>query len=221
MPQDWVDWHRRYDQPESSLHLRLESIQGHIARALDAQPPGEIRLLSMCAGQGRDVLGALRDHVRRADVRALLVELDPRNVESGRAEIARLGLTHVRVVEGDASTTSAYSDIVPADLALVCGVFGNIVDDDIRTTINTLPSLLADGAAVVWTRYPREPDLLPRIDGWFHAAGFDTVAIETGEGGAHYGIGVHRFVGEPTAYAAGVRMFSFVDDPDPRGRRRG
>ena len=215
MPKDWLDWHAKYDQPGSSLARRLTSVQVLIARALDAQPPGRIRVLSMCAGQGRDLLGVLPDHPRRDDTHALLVELDPRNVELGRAAITRAGLTGVRLDEADASTTSSYADIVPVNVALVCGVFGNVIDDEIRATIDVLPTLLAPGATVVWTRFPREAELLPRIDGWFVAAGFETVTIETG---VDYGIGVHHFAGQALPFQPGVRMFTFVDEPDPRGR---
>ena len=219
MPKDWLEWHEPYDDPSSSLAQRLASVQVHIARALEACAPGPIRLLSMCAGQGRDLLGVLPDHPRRDDVRALLVELDPRNVERGRAAIARLGLEHVTLDEADASDTTAYAAAVPVDVALVCGVFGNVVDDDIASTVQHLPSLLAPGATVVWTRYPREPELLPRIDAWFHDAGFETVALETGAGGRSFGIGVHRLVADPAPFTPGVRLFTVVDAPDPTGAR--
>jgi hypothetical protein len=221
MPKDWLEWHEPYDDPSSSLAHRLASVQVHIARVLDACAPGPIRVLSMCAGQGRDLLGVLPDHPRRDDVRALLVELDPRNVERGRAAIARLGLEQVDLREGDAADTGAYTSAVPVDVALVCGVFGNVVDDDIAHTVHHLPSLLAPGATVVWTRYPREPQLLPRIDRWFHDAGFETIAIETGDGGRGFGIGVHRLVAEPAPFVPHIRLFTFVDDPDPMGQRSG
>lgn len=216
MSRDWLDWHAQYDQPGSNLARRLVSVQAHIAGALDAQASGPIRLLSMCAGQGRDVLGVLRNHPRRDDVRALLVEIDPRNVAIGRAAIAELGLVNVDLIEGDASVTTAYAGIAPVEVALVCGVFGNVEDDDILATVEHLPSLLAPRATVVWTRYPRDAELLPRIDGWFRVNGFETVGLDVGE---DYGVGVHRLTREPSAFAPDVRMFTFVDDPDPMGRR--
>ena len=221
MPKDWLAWHEPYDDPSSSLSHRLAAVQMHIARAIDACAPGPIRLLSMCAGQGRDLLGVLPDHPRRDDVQALLVELDRRNVERARALIDELGLEGVSIVEGDAARTDSYAPIAPVDVALVCGVFGNVVDDDIASAIQLLPTLLAPNATVVWTRFPREPELLPRIDGWFHDAGFDTIAVETGAGddGSKYGLGVHRLVAEPQAFASGARLFTFVDDPDPTGEK--
>lgn len=221
MPKDWLAWHEPYEDPSSSLSHRLAAVQAHIARAIDACAPGPIRLLSMCAGQGRDLLGVLPDHPRRHDVHALLVELDARNVERARARVDELGLDGVSIVEGDAARTESYAPIAPADVALVCGVFGNVVDDDIRAAVAAVPMLLAPRASVVWTRFPREPELLPRIDGWFHDAGFETVAIETGAGtdGSKYGLGVHRLVAEPRPFEPGVRLFTFVDDPDPTGEK--
>ena len=43
-----------------------------------------------------------------------------------------MGLDQIDVVLGDASTTSAYEGMAPADVVLVCGVFANVSDDDIR-----------------------------------------------------------------------------------------
>lgn len=65
MGRDCVDWHRKYDDPDSSLPRRLRVV----------------------------------------------------------------------VVCGDASVTSAYVGAVPADLVLLCGIFGNISDADIRATV--------------------------------------------------------------------------------------
>jgi hypothetical protein len=79
---DWYDWHAPYGDPSSGLSLRLSWVQERIWAALDEAPPGPIRLISMCAGQGHDVLGALPGHPRRGDVTARLVELDPRNTEA-------------------------------------------------------------------------------------------------------------------------------------------
>src|SRR5687767_8302828 len=77
--QDWQEWHERYDDPRSSMSRRVAIVQRMLRRALDAAPLGPVSLISMCAGQGRDVIGVLTDHPRAPDVRALLVELDARN----------------------------------------------------------------------------------------------------------------------------------------------
>jgi hypothetical protein len=61
---DWVEWHRDYDDPGSLLSRRGELVQGHLRAELDRTPAGDIRLISLCAGQGRDVIGALTGHPR-------------------------------------------------------------------------------------------------------------------------------------------------------------
>ena len=138
---DWHAWHDAYDELGSDLARRLEVVRDRVARILDAAPPGEIKVLSICAGQGRDLLGALEGHPRRGDVRALLVELDPRNAEAAREHAARIGADRVEVLVGDASLTSQYQTLAPADLVLSCGVFGNLTAQDIQRTIGHLAAL--------------------------------------------------------------------------------
>jgi hypothetical protein len=79
---DWHGWHDDYDRPGSSLARRLDAVQARVSVALDSAPPGPLRAISLCAGQGRDLLEVLAGQPRRDDVRALLVELDQR--ERGR-----------------------------------------------------------------------------------------------------------------------------------------
>ena len=54
---DWVEWHRDYDDPGSLLSRRGELVQGRLRAELDRAPAGDVRLISLCAGQGRDVIG--------------------------------------------------------------------------------------------------------------------------------------------------------------------
>jgi hypothetical protein len=142
---DWLEWHRPYDDPASPLAQRLDLVQGAFRAALDRCAPGAIGVVSMCAGQGRDVIGVLADHPRAADVEARLVEWDERIVDVARDAAARAGLSGVTVVAGDAGVTDAYGGAVPAEIVLACGVFGNISDDDIERTVAALPSLCAAG----------------------------------------------------------------------------
>ena len=61
---EWVQWHEEY-APGQPLALRLGLVQDLIRSALDERPPGPIRVISMCAGDGRDLLGVLAGHPRR------------------------------------------------------------------------------------------------------------------------------------------------------------
>jgi hypothetical protein len=207
----WVDWHNQYDEPSSGLSWRLRTIQAHIRRFVDLADPGEIRAISLCAGQGRDLIGALAGHPRACDVSARLVELDPVNVQLARELAAEAGLSTVSVVRGDASDTSAYDGAVPADLILVCGVFGNIPESDIERTVTFLPHLAAPRATVVWTRHRMAPDLTPRIRQWFFDAGFIEVAFSPFPDGVQ-AVGVNRLHQSPRPFRPGERLFEFVGD---------
>ena len=209
----WVQWHQMYDVNGSPLQARLAIVQRHIRAVLDADSPETpLRVLSLCAGQGRDVIGALAGHPRRAAVRARLVELDPVLVADAKRAASAAGLFGVEAVAGDASNTDAAAGAVPADLLVACGIFGNTSDDDIRHTIAAFPSLCAPGATVIWTRHRRAPDLTPRVREWFVAAGFDEVAFEAPDEFGLISVGVNRLAIPPAAYVAGYRMFTFVGD---------
>jgi hypothetical protein len=215
---DWRAWHDAYDDPGSSLARRLAVVQARIADALDGAPPGPLRAISMCAGQGRDLIPVLASHPRGRDVTARLVELDPALAATARWAAADAGLPDVEVVTGDASLIDAYAGLAPADLVLVCGVFGNITDTDIRRTAGCCAELCATGGTVVWTRGRRPPDLVPRICAWFGDDGFELSWLSDPEAG--FGVGVHRFTGRPRPLAAGLRMFGFADPDDPAVSRR-
>jgi hypothetical protein len=202
---NWSEWHDKYDQPGSNVSRRLVHVQRRIRDALDTAPPGPIRAVSMCAGQGRDLLGVLEAHPRAGDVTARLVESDPRSVEYAR----RHAPAGVEVVEGDASVSSAYAGMVPADLVLACGVFGNVPDEDVARTVRHLPGFCRPGATVVWTRHVDPPDLTPLIRDWFTDAGFREVGFDS-EPGFPYGVGTHVFTGAPWAFERDVTLFRFT-----------
>jgi len=205
---DWARWHSAYDDPGSALARRLAVVQARIRELLDAAAPGRIGVVSMCAGQGRDLFGALAGHPRAADVSARLVELDPRNVAAARAAAVTAGGAEIEVVEGDAALTDNYVGAVPAQLVLACGIFGNVTDTDVARAIGYLRQLTAAGGAVVWTRHRREPDLVPAMTGWFAGQGFAPVWLSDKVEG--FGVGVHRFTGTPTPLRRGERMFTFT-----------
>jgi hypothetical protein len=203
---DWVGWHGAYDDRDSSLARRLRVVQGQLEAALDRQAPGEIRLIGLCAGQGRDVLPVVATHPRGPDVRARLVELDPHNTRL--AADAAAGLDAIEIVTGDASLTESYAGAVPAHVVLACGVFGNIADDDVASTIEHLPELCAEGATVIWTRGATTSDLRTTMRRWFAGRGFEELFFEGEPEG--YGVGVHRLIAEPKPFDPDRKLFTFV-----------
>jgi Putative methyltransferase len=205
---DYLAWHDDYDRPGSPLHLRLLVVQDLIAAALDEGPPGAIRVISMCAGQGRDLVTVARRHRRGPDLIGRLVEIDRRNVDAARAAIAETGIAELEVVEGDAGHSDSYMGATPAHLVLACGVFGNVADADVKTTVEFMPALCAPGAWVIWTRVPRDDGIVDRIQDWFKDVGFEPRALVIGAGNL-FGVGAVQFHGQPAEAHAGVRLFDF------------
>lgn len=214
---DWVTWHDAYEDPDSPASVRLTLVQRHIRDALDEAPAGPLRAVSMCAGDGRDLLDVLATHARADDVTARLVELDPELAGRARARAAAARLTGVEIVTGDAADVASYHEMLPADLVLVCGVFGNIPDEDIRQTVQALPGFCKYGATVIWTRHRKPPDITPAIRAWCQEAGFAEVGFDaptqsaTGYGGRWdwIGVGVDRFLGSPFTLSRHETLFTF------------
>ena len=214
MTRDWHAWHEEYADPASDLSRRLSVVRDRLGALLGAAP-GRVRLVSMCSGDGRDTLPVLAS--TGGDVDAVLVELDPDLADAARATARDLALDRVEVRTADAGTTSAYAGAVPADVLMTCGVFGNVTDADVATTVAQLPALLATGAHVIWTRGCRVPQDPTDFDGdpselvrrLFAEAGFEEVDFVRPDD-AGFRVGVHRWPGAGTPYQPGVRLFSFV-----------
>lgn len=207
---DWHEWHRDYDDPGSSLSRRLVIVRREIALALDRLPARPWRVISMCVGDGRDLLGALDDHVRSADVSGLLVELDPGLSARGRAAYAAAGLTGIEFRTGDAGDAANYADM-KADLLLVCGVLGNLSADGVPALVERLPGLCEPGATLVWTRHREPPDLTVVIRETLDRVGFTELGffhVEDSWGA----VGTARYDGPPVEFDPASRLFDFRAD---------
>ncbi len=205
---DWYEWHRPYEDAGSPLSHRLRLVQRHVTAFLDRRTEPALTVVSACAGQGRDLIGVLSGRADAARVRARLIEYDPRNMAVARDRATAEGLDGVEVVRADAGELASYAGAVPADLVLLAGVFGNIVDGDVHATVAALPHLCAAGATVIWTRTRAEPDLTPAIRGWLAEAAFVEEAFEAPDG-MLLSVGVHRFTGVPAPLRDG-KLFTFV-----------
>lgn len=203
----WTRWHGAYADPASSLSRRLRVVQDQIARWLDATAPRPVRVVSLCAGDGRDLLEVLGGRDDPDRVAATLLELDPSL--AGRARDVACDRPGIEVRTADAGDSAVYADLPPADLLLLCGVLGNVSDADVEHTIATLPTLCAPGARVIWTRTRREPDLTPRVRAWFTDNGFrevDFIALTDSEAS----VGVADLAVDPTGNLGADRLFTFT-----------
>jgi hypothetical protein len=206
----WVSWHEPYDDPSSPLSRRLRCVQSVISDWLDRRSPNKTRIVSVCAGQGHDLLDVLSGRADVDGLTARLVELDSVNVQAARERASAVpDGVQLDIVEGDAAHLAAYEDAVPADLVLMCGVFGNISDQDVRRTVGLLPMLCASGATVVWTRHRNEPDLTPSIREWFGQEGFVENAF-VAPVDVKWSVGVHVFGAKPVPLDGDAVMFRFL-----------
>jgi hypothetical protein len=203
---DWVVWHDGYDDPASAISLRLAEVQEQVTAFLDSAPPGPVRVVSLCSGLGLDLAVPVRDHARRADVTGVLVELEPSLVARSRELLA--DLPGLQVVEADAGTTGSASSGAPADLLLLCGIFGNVSEADIRRTAENASRLCAPGATAVWTRHRRAPDHTPTIRQWWTDAGWRELAFHS-PGPETASVAVFRLEVAPLPFRD-VRLFTFV-----------
>jgi hypothetical protein len=206
---DWVAWHAAYDDPSSPLSARLRRVRSHLSDAIDRAPAGRVSLVSLCAGQGYDVLGVLPHHSRRDDVRAVLVEADERNASLARRAAAEQGLARVEVRQADAGLVAGFADALPADVLLLCGIFGNVTDHDIKRTVQAASALCRPGATVIWTRHRRPPDLTSQVRAWFAESGFEEVAFDPLETDGLMSVGVNRLRDASAARPPGHRLFTF------------
>jgi hypothetical protein len=206
---DWAAWHDAYDDPDSSLSRRLRIVQDEIRRALPARAHHPFRVLSLCAGRGDDLIGALRDYPYAHMVQARLIERDARNVRA-LARAARDAGLELEIVKGDAGDPSLHAGAAPADLVLLCGVLGNISDADVRATVCAMTQLCEAGGTVIWTRTRRPPDITPRVRRWFAEVGFKRLAFIAPENEL-FSVGACRFLGEPQPLSSARPLFTFVD----------
>ena len=207
---DWTRWHADYDDPSSALSRRRVIVRQALRSAIDDHARETLTVISMCSGDGLDVITELASRPERLE-KALLVESDPALAVKSRSAAADAGLSG-RVITrcADAADTSNYSSYVPADLLLACGLFGNIADVDVFATITHLPELVARNAVVVWTRTRRLPDLTPAIREHFRAVGFTELTF-VAPPDVLFSVGAVRFDGTPQPFVPARHLFTFVN----------
>jgi amino acid adenylation domain-containing protein len=209
---DWDQWHRQY-QVVPSLQARLRIVREQIVATLDDCPPGRIRIVSVCAGDGRDLIAALQDHSRRKEVAATLVDNHPESIARGKATAEQAGLgRQLRFLEADATLASNYAGTVPADLVILSGFLGHLRHHDAAHLIESLPMLCRTGGWAIWSRHlliHEGREQVPAIRELLRRTAFTEVHFETTAPDG-FAVGRARFTG-PARPLAGARvLFEFA-----------
>jgi hypothetical protein len=185
----------------------LKVVQARLKESLEAVDPDPV-VLSLCAGDGRDIVTVLRDRPNQIG-RAVLVELDPALATRAEraADSARLSRVEVRCQ--DAGAVESFIDVLPVDVLLLCGIFGNIDHSDVKNVIERIPCLVKKDGYVIWTRGSSEPDWRPEVRRWFIDIGLEEVAFDGAP--EPYGVGLNRMVrpGHPN-HTLPPRLFNFA-----------
>lgn len=197
---DYVEWHRDYDVPGSDLAKRLAVVQRRFAQALDAMTAPDARVLSLCAGEGRDVLDVLEQRLDQRVPHTTLVEANGTLAERAAERARSLDLAEVEVIAGDAGITATWARCLPVDVLLLCGVLGNISTEDVRRTLSAVPAMVPAGGYVVWTRgRSDEEDKRPQVRRWCTELGLVEIAFD----------------GEPETFGVGLSQRSAEAPPSP------
>jgi hypothetical protein len=208
---DYLKWHDAYDDPDSDLYWRLRQVQAYIRATLD-QIQGQLAVLSLCAGDGRDILEVLAQRDDSSRIHTTLIELHPVLAQRAREFAAMAALANVTVHADDAGNTTAYAGSVPADLVIMMGIFGNISNDDVRRTIQTAPRLCRPGAVLLWSRSTDGVDRNRSVRGWLTKAGFSEVDYKEFDHaqGERAALGSARYDGPMLPLMPGQQIFTFL-----------
>ncbi len=214
-------WFRRRDSelwnlwPDSAYKKqpyqhRLSTVQEHLAKCLDAAPVGSLRIISICAGDGRDVIGVLESHRRRSDVSACLLEQNPQSVAAGVCRSTTAGLENtVAFLNVDATAYATYKNLAPADIVLLCGVWGHVPADERGQLVQAVASLCNPGGTVIWTRGVAKGMIrLRQIQIHFAAPAWDQVRLSLTRDN-NWAVVTHRYCGPTGKLPASGRIFNF------------
>ena len=208
MTADWLRWHEAYGDPMSPLSMRLNDVIEATSSMLDSAHPGPIRMLSLCAGDARDIASVLAGHPRHEDVTGCAVELDPTLASQASVNLAVTD-GRVSVLCADAGNPAFWQQFLPVDLLILVGIFGNISDSDVEQLIKAVPTICGQWGSIVWTRHRRDPDLTPSIRRWFDEVGCAAQSFRS-PGPNGYAVGTETFVHARRPSPLPRRLFSFV-----------
>ncbi|MGD0284346.1 MAG: class I SAM-dependent methyltransferase [Candidatus Saccharimonadales bacterium] len=206
---DWQEWHNHYNEPSSDLAKRLQIVQEQIDNCLPRDINEPYQIIDICAGDGRDLIGVLSKYPNLLNIRSFLVEINDEIANQAKELINTEHIQNIQVVIADAANSSLYKNVIPADLILLCGVFGNISIEDVRYIIKNLSMFCKSGTKVIWTRNRRVPDVTPKIRELFTNNSLDELKfISTSDN--TYAVGLNIFNGNTKPFNPELKLFTFI-----------
>ena len=208
-PNRWSGWPEKAYQRER-YQQRLLVVQEQLAECLNIALCSPGHILSICAGDGRDVIGVLRSHPRRRDVAAWLVELDRQSVAGGVRRATEAGLANtVTFLNDDATDYATYKNIPPSDIVLVCGVWGHVPVVERAGLVRAITAFCTPRGTVIWTRgVSKGLAQLHEIQSHFIGPSWEEVRLHLTPDN-RWGVATHRYYGPPVERPESGRIFNF------------
>ena len=208
-----LGWKPRRSYPDyqkNRFQQRLLAVQEHLAECLDSSPRGSVHIISMCAGDGSDVIGVLGSHPRRSDVFAWLVESNSQTVADGILQSTRAGLENtVEFLTEDGTLYATYKRIAPTDIVLLCGVWGHVPAQERVQLVRALACLCKPGGTVIWTRgVSKDMTRLREIQLLFDDPSWNLVRF-TLTSDKKWSVGTYRYRGPPLELPESGQIFHF------------
>ncbi len=160
------------------------------------------------------VTGATRSvcllRTRRHDVSAWLIEQDRRSVLDGTRRAAHFGLANiVTFLNGDATDYATYQRIAPADIVLMCGVWGHVPTLERVPLVRALTALCKARGVVIWTRgISKGLERLHEIQSMFATSSWEQGRVSF-TSDKKWAVVIHRYLGLPNTLPTSGRLFHF------------
>ena len=208
-PSGWSGWPEKAYRRDR-YQQRLLAVQEHLAECLDFALHSPVQILSICAGDGRDVIGVLRSHPRPKNAAAWLVELDRQSVAAGVRHATSVGLEHaVTFLNDDATDFATFTNIPPSDIVLVCGVWGHVPVAERARLVRALAAFCKPNGAAIWTRgLTLGLAQLREIQSQFVGPSWEEVRLQFTPDN-RWGVATHRYRGPPVERPTSGRIFNF------------
>ena len=119
-----------------------------------------VHVVDIAAGAGRYLLETLK-RCQSLRVTAELRDVEPKNLEEGKAIARSLGLENVSFVQGDAFNQAPPDGLAPRpDIAVVSGLYELFPDNRrILGSLRTLAQAIPEGGSLIYTNQPWHPQL--------------------------------------------------------------
>lgn len=222
----WDEWHKHYDH-SSLLQARLQIVRGQISLAFNECDPGLIQAVSICAGDGRDLIHTTSNHPRRNDVRAFLIDKNEQSIARGKLAAEQVGLSQqFHFLKADARLSRSYIGIVPANIIILVGVLGHVRHKEIVRLVQNVPMLCKAGGWLIWAKKLKihtNHNQVLSVRNLLQRSAFKEVQYEeTGLDG--FAVSRAQFIGPTTPLDPARRLFEFKftkpDFPDTQVRKQ-